>query len=231
MQSDYFHTVVLTGVTFLSSLSSIAVGQPLFNGENLDGWTLNHQQPLVGGWEVVEGMIHLDPNDPKLNNRRAGNLLSEREFQDFDLSFEWKIAKGGNSGLKYRVRDYDGNTRGFEYQICDDLNYPKHLTPRTSTGAIYDLYEPNQHKYLRPLGEFNKSRIVVQGNQIQHWLNGRLIVTALVGSQEWKDRVAQSKFADLHDFGRNPRGQIMLTDHSSEVWYRNLKLVELTFSD
>ncbi len=229
---DYILRAVLiplllpTSFFHLSSALLIAQEQPLFNGKNLQGWTLNHGQPITAGWEVIDGMIHLDPKEHDQEEQRFGSILTERDFEDFDLSFEWKIAKGGNSGLKYSVREYAGDTRGFEYQICDDQNYPKQLTPRTSAGSLYDLYEPNQEKHLLPVGEFNKSRIVVQGNHIQHWLNGRLIVSATIGSKDWKNRVAKSKFADLKGFGTNRRGKIMLTDHGSEVWYRNLNLFE-----
>lgn len=218
--------LVLVSFALLSTASSKSAELPIFNGQTLEGWTHNHGCPITSGWEVFDGMIHLDPDESHREGQRVGNIITVREFENFDLSFEWKIAKGGNSGLKYRVRDFDGDTRGCEYQICDDLNYPKLLTPRTSAGSLYDLYEPNTEKQLLPVGEFNKSRIVVKDNQIQHWLNGQLIVSATVGSEDWKKRVSCSKFADLPEFGHNLKGKIMLTDHGSEVWYRNFELVE-----
>ncbi len=222
-----FSLMVQLALFSLFPISSLtAAERPIFDGETLNGWTFNNGRPITHGWEVKDGMIHLVPSQKDSNELRAGNILTVTEYQNFDLSFEWKISEGGNSGLKYRVRDYDGGTYGIEYQICDDVSYPKQLTPRTSTGALYDLYEPNQEKHLMPVGQFNKSRIVVEDKRIQHWLNGRLIVQATVGSSEWNNRLSCSKFADVKEFGQNPKGRIMLTDHGSEVWYRNFKLVE-----
>jgi hypothetical protein len=194
----------------------------LFNGRSLDGWTTLDGCPVTQGWEVVDGMIHLRKVYP-----RAGHIITSREYGDFKLAFEWKIAPGGNSGLKYRVRDYGDRILGCEYQIIDDQGYREYLPPTGRTGALYDLYEPNVEKRLKPAGEFNSSRIVVQGDKIEHWLNGRLIVSATVGDDEWDRRVAASKFSDAQDFARNRTGRIMLTDHGSEVWYRNIQFVPL----
>jgi hypothetical protein len=190
----------------------------LFDGRTFHGWTTLDGKPVKDGWEVVDGMIHL-----RSSGRRAGDIVTEREYGDLDLSFEWKIAPGGNSGLKYRVRQYDGKARGCEYQILDDAKYHKRVTSNTSAGALYGLFEPNQEKRLNPPGKFNSARIVIRGNQVQHWLNGRLIVSATIGSKEWNSRVAQSKFSELKDFAVNARGKLMLTDHGSEVWYRNFE--------
>jgi hypothetical protein len=153
--------------------------------------------------------------------------VSREEYGDFDLSFEWKIAKGGNSGLKYRVRKYDSNTLGCEYQILDDLNAKGGDKPIFSAGSLYALYEPNAKKVLKPAGEYNSARIVVQGSKIEHWLNGQKIVEVTVGDAEWKRRVADSKFNKREGFGMNRFGKIMLTDHGNDVWYKNLKLTPL----
>ena len=196
--------------------------QPLFDGRTLHGWTTLDGKPVKEGWEVVDGMIHRTSS-----RRRAGDIVTECEFGDLDLSFEWKIAPGGNSGLKYRVRQYDGKARGCEYQILDDAKYRGRVTPKTSAGALYGLFEPNNDKRLNQAGEFNAARILIRGNHVQHWLNGRLVVSVEIGSQEWKSRVAQSKFSDLKDFAMNPRGKLMLTDHGSEVWFRNFEFHSL----
>jgi len=213
--------IVLSAVAPLSSLEAVAHEDvpPLFDGKTLQGWTTLDGKPVTKGWEVIAGMIHLKPS-----SNPTGHIVTEREYGDMDLSFEWKIARGGNSGLKYRVREYDGGARGCEYQILDDAHYHKSVSPRTSAGALYGLFEPNQKKHLNPPGEFNSARIVVSNNHVQHWLNGQLIVSATIGSDEWKSRVANSKFSDLKDFALNTRGKLMLTDHGAEVWYRNVKL-------
>ena len=189
--------------------------EPLFDGTSLDQWTTPDGKPVGPGWEVVDGVIHLDKAKGK-----AGHIVSKQEYDDFDLYFEWKIAPGGNSGLKYRVRKYGGQVLGCEFQI-----FNKKADPKSSTGSLYLLYPPNaENTMLNADGEFNSSRVVVLGNQIEHWLNGKLIVQATVGSAEWDSGVESSKFSSAPNFGRNRFGKIMLTDHGAEVWYRNLRI-------
>jgi len=193
---------------------------PLFDGTSLRGWVRMDGKPVEDDWEIVEGSLHLK-NLPG----STANLFSEQEYTDFDLEFEWRISPQGNNGLKYRVRKYDNQYLGCEYQILDDAAY--HLDPRGMTGSLYELVEPNEAKQLKPVGEFNHSRIVVRGNHIVHWLNGARIVAATVGTTDWEQRVAASKFHKYEGFGENRSGRIMLTDHSSEVWYRNIILTPL----
>lgn len=192
----------------------------LFDGHTLHGWTNLDGGPIGDGWEVVDGMIHL-----KSLQQRSGAIVSEREFGDMDLSFDWNIAPNGNNGLKYRVRKYGDRTLGCEYQIYDDKSKREEISPRQSAGALYGLLEPNQNKHLNAAGQFNTARIVIRGDDVQHWLNGKLIVAVTIGSDEWKKRVADSKFNEYEGFALNRRGKIMLTDHGGEVWYRNIKLI------
>lgn len=211
-----FPTLVVMAVT--SSAASGDDTELLFNGRSLDNWTTQNGNPITRGWEIVDGMIHLKPTQP-----RAGHIVSKREFGDFRLSFQWKISAGGNSGLKYRVRDYGGKTRGCEYQIIDEDGYHKLVQPRNSSGSLYDLVAPNSNKKLLPLDQFNSSMICVENNQVTHWLNGQEILSIRIGSPDWQQRVAKSKFSDIADFAILPRGKIMLTDHNGETWFRNFK--------
>jgi hypothetical protein len=215
----------LTAAMSLSLLGNHAAAvEPvrLFDGTSLVGWTRLDGKPIDDAWEIVDGMLHL-----KEGRARGANLVTQQEFANFDLQFEWRISPGGNNGLKYRVRRYGNQTLGCEYQILDDAAYTQQLTPRGLTGSLYELYEPNAAKTLQPVGQFNHSRIVVRGDQIEHWLNGHRIVSAEAGSADWFARVAESKFKDYEGFGLNRSGKIMLTDHGSEVWYRNIVLTPL----
>lgn len=215
------HRHVLACVLLFAVVSpSIASGQQwqaLFNGIDFQGWTQQNGKPVASpGWTAEGGMLHLDRR-----NGRGGNLLSEEVYGDFEMVFEWKLAKGANNGIKYRVNRFDGQVLGIEYQVIDDVNNPS-LRKKHKTASLYDIYEPIEHQLFRPEGEFNRSRILVQGNHIQHWLNGHLVNEALVGSEEWNERLAKSKFHDVEGFGVIPTGHIMITDHSDEVWYRNM---------
>ena len=191
----------------------------LFDGQSLAGWVTAKGEPINDGWEVVDGALHL--------KGRSQSIYSAREYTNFILDFEWKIADGGNSGVKYRVRSYGGALLGIEYQLLDDLKFKYESDHIGSTGSIYALYEPRADKPLKPVGEFNHSRIVVQGNRLEHWLNGVQIASAIVGSREWHQRVAASKFAKRSNFAENASGKLMLQDHGHPTWFRSITIQEL----
>ncbi len=188
----------------------------LFDGETLNGWVMENGKPVSSGWIVQDGCIH--------RATRGGNIFYQQEVGDFELTFQFKIEAGGNNGLKYRVRKYNGRVLGCEYQI---LGETKPSFSRGSTGSLYVLYEPNEKKKANPPGEWNTAKIVAHGQHLEHWLNGEQIVTADLATQEWRKRLSESKFAPHKDFARNTRGRIMLTEHGSKVWYRDIKLTPL----
>ena len=193
---------------------------PMFR-DGLLGWTDQKGNPVTNpGWSVEGGLVHLDRE-----RGAGGNILTEREYGDFELVFEWKVAERANNGIKYRVKDFDGRVLGIEYQVIDDAN--RQLKPKHRTASIYDIYETRPHDILRPHGEFNRGRILVQGSRIEHWLNGFLVAIADIGGTEWKERIGRSKFSKVDGFGRNHFGRIMFTDHSDEVWYRNVFIRDL----
>ena len=199
-------------------LPLLEVGKPiaLFDGQTLEGWVQENGDPVEAGWVVQDGTIHRES--------RGGNIFYHRQVGDFELTFEWKIEAGGNNGLKYRVRKYGNQTLGCEYQI---LGETKPSYSRGSTGSLYVLYEPNEKKKSNPPGEWNTAKIVAHGPRIEHWLNGEKIVEADLNSQEWDERLKQSKFRPHRQFARNTMGRIMLTEHGHKVWYRNLVLTPL----
>ena len=193
----------------------------LFDGRSLAGWETDTGQPVTAGWRVEDGTL--------FRNSHNGPIYAVGEYSDFQLSFEWKIAPGGNSGVKYRMAYYPqgiwGNPAwlGCEYQLYDDQGAPP-TSPKQTAGALYGLYSPNSKKKLKPIGEFNDSKIVCDGSKIEHWLNGELIVEADTNSDEWKERVAASKFGRADHFFENSTGRIQLQDHGHDVWFRNIML-------
>ncbi len=210
---------VATLLTLCEFAGSSEPGQPrqLFDGKSLAGWTTFDGKPIKpGGWTVEDGMLH--------RTKRSGHIYFEEEVADFELSFEWKLSKGGNSGVKYRVRKYGKRILGCEYQIYDDRGN-EHT--KSATGSLYALYAANKQKQLNPPGGWNNSKIVVDGNRIEHWLNGKKIVNAIAGSDDWNSRVKKSKFAPYQSFSQNRLGRIMLQDHGKEVWFRNIVLVPI----
>ena len=220
------YTALRFAIVFAIVFYSSAFGQewrPLFDGQSLDGWVTQDRQPVdATSWEVRDGMLHLDHLKGD-----GGNLLTDQDYGDFELSFEWKVAPKANNGIKYRVQDFDGRTLGLEYQVIDDAGLPQ-LKPNHKTASIYDIYDVKEHSLLKPAGEFNRGRIVVNHNRIEHWLNGQLVAEAEVGSDQWQQRIADSKFSDVDGFGLNHFGRIMITDHHDEVWYRNIFIRDLS---
>jgi arylsulfatase A len=197
---------------------ALEVGKPiaLFEGKSLQGWTTQDGKPVTEGWTVKDGAIYRES--------RGGNIFYQQQVGDFELSFQWKIVEGGNNGLKYRVRSYGGRMLGCEYQL---LGETKAGFSKSSTGSLYALYEPGKNKRINPPGEWNSAKIVAHGPRIEHWMNGERIVEVDLTSPQWRKRLSQSKFRPHKDFARNTLGRIMLTDHGSPVWYRNLVLTPL----
>ena len=189
---------------------------------SVDRWISVDGTPVKSGWSFRDGIIHLSQKGENKENIPGGHIITKVEYQDFDIEFDWKIARNGNSGLKYMVQRYGGRYLGIEYQLYDDEGTNK-VEAKNSTGSLYDLFAPRPEKSLRPAGEWNRSRIVVQGGRIQHWLNDALIVDVSMDDKEWGEQVAASKFQDVPDFCKSRRGRLMLTDHGSDVSYRVIR--------
>ena len=203
---------------FSIAQSSTASGQPidLLAGDLLSQWVAADGSGFSGSnWTVAGGVLHLKPG--------GRDIFLDQSVGNFVLDWEFMISPGGNSGIKYRVAKYGNSWLGCEYQIQDD---PPNAQPRHTTGSLYEVYEPITGSTSRPAGQWNRARIVVCGNQVEHWLNGILVVLANAGDYEWLDRVSKSKFKPHVGWGQNPTGRLMLQDHGSEVWFRNVYLTE-----
>jgi hypothetical protein len=208
----------------LSPFEREAGWELLFDGRSLAGWHRFGQPDAPraeGGWEVVDGCLHLPAGG------KGGDLATDRSFGDFELELEWRVAPGANSGVKYRVAETEGAgyMLGPEFQVLDDERHPDGKAPITSAGSLYAVMVP-EGKALRPVGEFNRSRIVARGDRIEHWLNGLRVVETTIGSPAWEQRKAASKFASVEGFAIG-RGVIGLQDHGDEVWFRSIRLRDL----
>ena len=191
----------------------------LFDGESVNGWFPLRPDGATGEWTVEDGCLtpHGQPRE----------LATKETFASFELRFDWKIAAGGNSGVLYRVEQgHHPPTSGPEYQLLDDETHQVRNIPDRRTAAAYGIYPPDTDA-TRQAGEWNTSSILVRGNQVEHWLNGVRVVSYELGSEDWKARVANSKFAKQPQYGAAGRGHIVLQDHGSAVWFRNLRVREL----
>jgi hypothetical protein len=196
----------------------------LFDGASTKGGRgLGRKEFPAQGWDVAEGCLH------HKKGGGGGDITPDGASENFELSIEWKIAPTTNSGIKYRVEESQGKTSAFgcEYQILDDDKTAEGKNAKVSTGALYDVLPPNDKKKLKPAGEFNVTRILVQGDHAEHWLNGEKILEYEFNGEAWKAAIAKSKFKGSATFGQTRKGQICLQDHGGEVWFRNIKIREL----
>ncbi len=192
----------------------------LIQNDSLAGWTSNGGGKPGEGWSVDNGILHL--------KGKGGDIVSEKEYENYVLDFDWTISKAGNSGIKYRYKKFDGKGwLGCEYQVLDDFNTPEGKKPKNCTGTLYDIYPTDIPKMLKPNDQINSGRVVVNGNSIQHWLNGQRILTVETGTPDWEAHVQASKFRDAPGFGVNPVGRIMVQDHQCEVWFHGIKIREI----
>lgn len=192
----------------------------LFDGHGTAGWRGYRRADCPSGWQVVDGAL--------TRVAEGGDLVSVEEYRDFVLEFEWRLAPGGNSGVMFHVdeqHDAPWET-GPEYQLLDDALHPDGREPRTSAGANYAMHAPLE-RAARPAGEWNHSRLVVDGAHVEHWLNGQRIVAYELWSPDWERRVSECKWKDRPDYGRRPSGRIALQDHGDEVAFRNLRIARL----
>jgi hypothetical protein len=207
----------------LSPSEQAAGWKLLFNGTSLQGWRLYGKKAAPGpGWQVEDGILK------KLAKTRGGDIITETKFGDFDLTWEWRIGPAGNNGIKYLVTEERTAGPGHEYQMIDDAGHPDgRRGPKRQTGSFYDVLPAPTDKPIKPVGEWNLSRVLVQGQHVEHWLNGRKILEYELGSPALKAAVAESKFKGAAGFGDKIQGHIMLTDHEDECWFRNLKIRSL----
>lgn len=191
----------------------------LIQGDTLAGWTTVGGKNPPAAWTVENGVLHL--------NGKGGDIVTDREYENFILDFVWTIKKGGNSGIKYRFKNFEGRGwLGPEYQVLDDYNTGEGKKPKNNASSLYDLV-PAGSKHLNPHDQKNQGRIVVNGNRLEHWINGQKVIDLIVGGDRWKEAVAASKFSDIKGYGLNQSGRIMVQDHNDEVWFHKLTIREI----
>lgn len=198
----------------------------LFDGKTMDGWR-SYQNKPQDSWSVVDGMLYCKGSLTDKSDRRA-DLITTKQYENFDLSLDWKISPQGNSGIIYLATEEFPSSylSGPEYQIIDDINFPEKLEDWQKTGANYAMdAAPSAHP--KPVGEWNNTRIVVNKGHVEHWLNGEKIVEYQLRTDEWQKKKANGKWKDAAGYGTSTNGHIALQDHGSEAWFKNIKIKEL----
>jgi hypothetical protein len=223
-------------ITLFISFSTLVHAQPkgqwtyLFDGKSVE--------PLRGykmssfpteSWKIEDGALVAQTGVPNTD------LVTKQPYKNFELTLDWKVSVAGNSGIFYYMNEEadkqvgNGNSSNwldnFEMQILDDINF-NDKAPIRSAGSLYDLIEPT-HKQLKPVGEYNQARLIVNNNHVEHWLNGIKVVEYQIGSPELIELISKSKFKNNPKFAKSTNGLIMIQHHGQKVWLKNIKVRSL----
>ncbi len=207
----------------------------LFDGKSSKGWKGAYQKGFPKkGWEVKDGILTVLPAGGK-ESVNGGDIVTNDKYSAFDLSFEFKLTPGANSGVKYFVtlsENNSGSAIGLEYQLLDDELHPDAKMGKDGNRKLSSLYDlipaEKQSRFMKPIGQWNRGRIVVHpNNHVVHYLNGVKVLEYDRGSEEYRKLVAISKYNVWKDFGEAEKGHILLQDHGNEVSFRSIKLRRL----
>lgn len=191
----------------------------LFDGQTTRGWRGFKKETFPErGWIVENGWLK------HVARAGGGDIITEEQFADFELAWDWRLPAKSNNGVKYFITEERASAIGHEYQLIDEtlVKAGKHRT-----ASFYDVLPPKEPLPLKAPGETNHSRIKVQGNHVEHWLNGEKVLEYELGSEAVAAAVAKSKFKSVPGFGTKIKGHILLTDHRDEVAFQNIKIREL----
>jgi hypothetical protein len=215
--------IALMSVTFLTVSCSASVQKwDSLLADSAAAWRGYQKTGLPAGWQLVDGAL--------TRVGAGGDIITREEYDNFELTLEWKISPGGNSGIFFHVvEDSSLNAvylSGSEMQVLDNAGHADGKTPNTSAGSNFGLYAPTRD-LTRPVGEWNQVRLLVNGDHVEHWLNGEKVVAYELGSNDWKQRVQASKFRSWPRYGAARRGHIALQDHGDWVAFRNIRIRRL----
>ena len=193
----------------------------LFDGSSLEHWRSYQQETLDPGWAIENGCL--------ARVGGGGDIISRRQFGDFELKLEWRISDSGNSGIFIRGDELGDSIHhsGYEMQILDNAGHWDARNPTHRSGAYYDMIAPD-HDTTVPAGTWNQVHILAKGQDVEFRLNGRVTAAFTQGSSQWQALYADSKFTDRPRYGTLLRGHIGFQDHWDKVWLRNIRILELT---
>ncbi len=214
----------------------------LFDGASFAGWRgVGLDSIPAGHWVIEEGTIRkvasgAVPTAADGQPLEGGDIMTVDTYRNFELVLEWKVNPGANSGIKYNVSEAMSTgappvhaALGFEYQILDDALHPDAQNgPNRTAGALYDLVPPGSNKETRPVGSFNEARVVFVDGHGEHWLNGVKVLEFDLESATFDSAFAASKYQPIPEFADQRSGHIVLQDHGDDVWFRNIRIREIT---
>jgi 3-keto-disaccharide hydrolase len=197
----------------------------IFDGKTFAGWHGFNKTGEIKNWMIEDSaLVCLGA----AADAHGGDIVSDNAYENFELKWEWKISKGGNSGLMYHVIENEKYKApyetGPEYQMIDDIDFPQKLEDWQKTGADYAMNLANSKKKLKPVGEWNTSSIVFNKGHVEHWLNGEKVVEFQAWDDKWKKDKAEGKWKDYPDYGSAKKGLIALQDHGNKAYFKNIMI-------
>ena len=215
------------GQNALTAAEKAAGWASLFDGSTMKGWH-GYNGQKTPAWSIADCALHSAGTEGNYGSDLRADLATDKEYANFEFSLEWRASKGGNSGVMYGVVE-DPKYKaawmtGPEYQFIDDVGFPQKLEEWQKAGANYAMHVANDQKQLQPVGEWNSTKIVVNGTHVEHWLNGKKVVEFERWNDAWKKLRDSGKWKDAPDYGLAAKGRIVLQDHGSAFWFRNVKL-------
>lgn len=218
------------GVNTLTAAEKPAGWQLLFDGKSFKGWH-GYNGQSTASWKIENCALKTVGTEGNYGSDLRADLVTDRQFEDFEISIDWKTTKSGNSGLMYGVVEAPKYKAawmtGPEYQFIDDVGFPQRLEEWQKAGANYAMHLPNDQKALKPVGEWNNTRILLHGKHVEHWLNGKKILQFERWTPEWNKLRDSGKWKEAPDYGLAKLGHIALQDHGSIFWFRNVKIREI----
>jgi len=233
--------LLITLILIITSCKNKTKSEPdewihLFDGTTTEGWRAYNGESLPAQWVIEDGALTFD-SEKKLESEKEGGkdiIYSKEEFDNFELYLEWKLPAGGNSGVFYHLKEgFDSPPEiSPEYQLLDDLGWEEinnaTLQEWQKTAADYAMYVPdNNVKITKPAGEWNTTRIIFTDALVEHWLNGKKVLSFVPWSDDWNERKNKGKWKDYPNYGTSKTGFIGLQDHDSPLWFKNIKIKKL----
>jgi hypothetical protein len=219
----------VNNVTAKEDSTGQAAWENLFDGKTLNGWHgYNKDGAAIKNWIIVDGALvclgHAEHDS-------GGDIVTDKAYENFELDWDWKVDSGSNSGVMYHVvEDKKYNApylTGPEYQIIDDVNFPGKLEEWQKAGADYAMHNAGSNKKLKPVGEWNNSKIIFNKGKVEHWLNGEKIVAFEAWTANWNKLRETGKWKDFPDYGKAKTGLIALQDHGNKAYYKNIRIRKL----
>ena len=229
-----FSSIVYSQDNKLSDNEKREGWQLLFDGASMSKWKSPSSDSFPSkGWLIENGVLSISENGGR---QSGGDIITKEQFDDFELSVDFKLTEAANSGIKYSVHIFNppvpglGSVLGPEYQVLDNDKHPDAKAGRNGNrklGSLYDILPSSAGSALRHIGEWNTARIVSKGKKVEHWLNGTKVLEYDKSSDAYKEAFALSKFKEVKGYGESPKGDILLQDHGNKVFFRNIKIRKL----